>query len=384
MKKIYLTTDDKLSYISSDNRMKTMINEKCKKDHNELKDEGKIEDLIDFLRCRYETAYLYKPKEVLQSLENKNRISQTNYSNVYKTTDHIRSLIWDMVVKDPYPKEEIDKEFNLRVENIKTLYPDVIHEIFIEQHVIQPYIIENNNRNFPSLFSSFVCKSDYLIRPGKTLCKKEDQMVVKLYSLYEFIKGGTMHDMIVDTWNDSKTFIPFEKMKDILLQVFGNLALLQTDKMTYNHNDLHFENIMIEELDDGKQRVVIIDQGLASCTFKKDDDDNIYIANSWYRRDLSAQDLPIDLQGFDVFRLLTVLYAGYYGYGLDMNDKNFKAFSDMLFSFFERYGLDRVKLEKFIKNEDTPNLDILPTRFENRDLLFLITYKAFFDFVRAY
>jgi hypothetical protein len=333
-------------------------------------------DLIHFLRCRYETAYLFSPPK--ENLVNTETLYDAKNSSVYK----IRNKISELIVKDHAPEENKENkennDYNINVETAKKLYSDIIHEIFIEYAVIQPFLIHEKNINFAALYGYFMCNSQRFIRPGQQLCShSEDNKTVKLYSLYEYIKGVTVSNLIEKEKN-----IQIDKVYDILLQVFGNLWSVQNNDIIYNHNDLHLENVMVETLDEpithdvkgyewsSNYRVVIIDQGLASCVFKHKD----CKALSWYKQD-NLSDLPDDLSGFDVFRLTSLMY-------LDMKNSEmaiFNTYTDILFSFFEKYGFNRKDLIDNIKEQES--LGIYPERMDSNSNLFRVTYQSFFLYI---
>lgn len=186
-----LTTDDKLSYLLSDNCLKRLTQNECKKETKKLSKKGTISDLIHFLRCRYQTAYLFSPPE--ETLVNDKTLYEAKNSSVYRIRDQLANLI----VKDhARENEKKDEDYEISVKTAKKLYSDIIHEIFIEQSVIQPFIMTHKNINFTSFYGYFMCNSKPFIRPGQQLCDSENQKTVKLYSLYEYIGGKTVTELL--------------------------------------------------------------------------------------------------------------------------------------------------------------------------------------------
>jgi hypothetical protein len=328
---IILNTAEKLDYIRTDTIVRSLVNRLCTgMVGQQIPKKGKIQDLIRYLRCRYSAAYLI-PTENINKLTTESTIFQNCNTAIYEMHARSRQLVHSMIVKDRKPDVVGDKcqtqidDYDFDVPTITTYFSHVVQEIFVEEAVIQPFLLRTGNLNFAALYSSFICTQNDLLQRGDHLCEEfqnfddtSENRVVKFYSIYEKINGDTLAEFVIKS-ND------LSEWKMVLLQVFAALASVQEPgKVMFNHNDLHNRNVMVERHThdlafeyhlprtqsavqiQSKLRGVVIDPGLASAVLEKDG--KKMIARSWYKQSLIDKGYPETTAGFDVFRLLTVLY----------------------------------------------------------------------------
>ena len=328
---IILNTAEKLDYIRTDTIVRSLVNRMCTgMVGQQIPRKGKIQDLIRYLRCRYSAAYLI-PTENINKLTTESTIFQNCNTAIYEMHARSRQLVQSMIVKDRKPDVVGDKcqthidDYDFDVPTITTYFSHVVQEIFVEEAVIQPFLLRTGSLNFAALYSSFICTQNDLLQRGDHLCEEfqnfddtSENRVVKFYSIYEKINGDTLAEFVIKS-ND------LSEWKMVLMQVFAALASVQEPgKILFNHNDLHNRNVMVERHThdlafeyhlprtqsavqiQSKLRGVVIDPGLASTVLEKNG--KKLIARSWYKQSLIDKGYPESTAGFDVFRLLTVVY----------------------------------------------------------------------------
>jgi len=214
---------------------------------------------------------------------------------------------------------------------------------FIEIYINKNYIEKLNSRNFAMFYAFFMCPTFRIMfdKTGKypnneflnkfiehkkfcVQCKDVDLESEKMhvFSVYEYIPGKTLSKYI-----QSRSF-NVNTLYKIFLQLFGALASAQIpNKVFYNHNDLHTNNIMIQNFQKtqkysyflpfqkntksvlSNKRAVIIDQGNASLICKEKYSENYNGVFGWYKKSISKIIKNYNSPYADVFRVVTDSYS---------------------------------------------------------------------------
>jgi len=215
---------------------------------------------------------------------------------------------------------------------------------FIEIYINKNYIEKLKSKNFAMFYSFFMCPTFKIMfdKSGKyptdeflnkfieqkkfcTQCKDTDLESEKMhvFSVYEYIPGKTLGKYI-----QSNSF-SLNTLYKIFLQLFGALSSAQIpNKVYYNHNDLHTNNIMIQNYQKSQKynyffpcqkikksilsnkRAVIIDQGNASLIcIDQDVKDKYTGVYGWYKKSISKVIKNYNSPYADVFRVVTDSYS---------------------------------------------------------------------------
>ena len=222
---------------------------------------------------------------------------------------------------------------------------------FIEIYINKNYIQKLNSRNFAMFYAFFMCPTFKILfdKSGKyptdeflnkfienkqfcVQCKDSNVEAEKMhvFSVYEYIPGKTLAKYIQSNSFSIKT------LYKIFLQLFGALSTAQIpNKIYYNHNDLHCNNIMVQNYQKSQKytyflpyqktknsvssnkRAVIIDQGNASLICKQKDINNINNTNNiqytgvygWYKKSITKVIKNYNSPYADVFRVITDSYS---------------------------------------------------------------------------
>ena len=248
---------------------------------------------------------------------------------------------------------------------------------FIEIYINKNYIEKLNSRNFAMFYAFFMCPTFKILfdKSGKypkdeflnkfienkkfcVECKDTNLESEKMhvFSVYEYIPGKTLSKYI-----ESKSF-NLNALYKIFLQLFGALSSAQIpNKVFYNHNDLHTNNIMIQNYQKtqkytyflplqktknsvlSNKRAVIIDQGNASLICKEKYSENYNGVFGWYKKSISKVIKNYNSPYADVFRVITDSYSRMLDFNKN-NDaiRNLKKIINDLFSlnsYQQEYGL---------------------------------------------
>jgi hypothetical protein len=155
-------------------------------------------------------------------------------------------------------------------------YPDMYASEIIINLLLNAFLLDNELLN--NLVPTY----------GIFICRQENSTQVCVSHDYDPITGTDNEDILTQeyyinmtqkkiTGQDLKTFISrqditVKQVQDILIKLFTALTYLNQSSFKIRHNDLHYENILIQ-VKSGIFEPVLLDFGMATYNFQKDGED---------------------------------------------------------------------------------------------------------------
>jgi hypothetical protein len=164
-----------------------------------------------------------------------------------------------------------------------------IYEIIVNMIIINNILLSGKaSRHLVPTYGLFKCpkkvtyKQDYKI----TACKQGEGSD-SYFLVQQKIKGKTLGSFLAT--------LTVDRLKNILVQILSTLIILEESEYKLNHNDLHTNNIMIDDSDNA----YIIDMGLASFQY-----DGKFVVQSENQTIYLGDTKPVSLGAiYDIYKL---------------------------------------------------------------------------------
>lgn len=385
--KTYENIDKLVSYIKTE-RLREFI-DKLKEKSINFKNTDILSHKIDLNDIIYPYKYLSRGSygaTFLAKLK-KDKVKKGKKKNINKLSNNTYLVVKYEIVRDrDYSSCQdeyircIDKNMNEEKHcKVKEIYCRM-DSAFIEIYINKNFIEKLNCKNFAMFYAFFMCPTFKIIldKNGKyptdeflnkyvdqkRFCisceeKEFESEKMHIFSVYEYIKGKTLADYI-----QSKEF-SLKTLYQIFLQLFGALSIAQVpNRVYYNHNDLHCNNIMIQNTKLSKysyvfpyektknyikstKRAVIIDQGNASLIFRdvNNRNDVYYGVYGWYKKSISKVIKNYNSPYADIYRVITDSYYRMLDY--NKYDKNIKILKDIINDLFSLSPIENIENSGF-------------------------------------
>jgi len=217
-------------------------NKECQKTRSSREAKGDSDLTLDDIMCNFSTAYV--PEPVAEQMETNGQL--VNDKPILGKG--VNGIIVDSGVFEGNP-------LVTKISIINTGY--FIYEIIVNMIIINNILLSGKaSRNLVPTYGLFKCpkkvshKKDYKI----TACKQGEGSE-SYFLVQQKIKGKTLRSVI--------STLTVDRLKNILVQILSTLIILEESEYKLNHNDLHTNNIMIDDSDNA----YIIDMGLASFRY---------------------------------------------------------------------------------------------------------------------